>query len=156
MQRSNSPKLMEVILILIALGAGWCLLFFPEQISQEALTDDDPLGRNDAHLKKESGYAILIIEVDRMRIAVCDDEKYFLDMICDLINSFYCSIAVICVPYSVGSICRYFKRYTYRQDRQCSSRTGASQREKRLLRNAAERLSFAEGKYRADMSLKRG
>lgn len=38
-----------------------------------------------------------------MRIAVCDDEKYFREMICDMINSFYSSMDVLCVPYPDGS-----------------------------------------------------
>lgn len=38
-----------------------------------------------------------------MRIAVCDDEKYFRDTICEAINSFYKSLDVICTAYENGS-----------------------------------------------------
>lgn len=38
-----------------------------------------------------------------MRIAVCDDEKYFRDTICETINAFYKSLDVICTAYENGS-----------------------------------------------------
>lgn len=38
-----------------------------------------------------------------MRIAVCDDEKYFRDTSCETINSFYKSLDVICTAYENGS-----------------------------------------------------
>lgn len=38
-----------------------------------------------------------------MRIAVCDDEKYFRDMICEEINTFYNSLDVLCSGYENGS-----------------------------------------------------
>lgn len=34
-----------------------------------------------------------------MRKAVCDDEKYFRDMICDEINAFYHSLDVLCISF---------------------------------------------------------
>lgn len=37
-----------------------------------------------------------------MRIAVCDDEKYFLDEICLIIESFYKSLDINCIPFSDG------------------------------------------------------
>lgn len=37
-----------------------------------------------------------------IRIAVCDDEKYFSNMICEAINSFFNSLDVMCVPFSDG------------------------------------------------------
>lgn len=37
-----------------------------------------------------------------MRIAVCDDEKHFCNIICEKINSFYKSLDVICVPFYDG------------------------------------------------------
>ncbi|MBQ8613742.1 MAG: response regulator transcription factor [Ruminiclostridium sp.] len=37
-----------------------------------------------------------------MRIAVCDDEKYFRDTIYEEINSFFNSLDVLCVPFSDG------------------------------------------------------
>lgn len=39
-----------------------------------------------------------------MRIAVCDDEKYFRDMICEAINAFYNSLDVLCLPFENGSV----------------------------------------------------
>lgn len=38
-----------------------------------------------------------------MRIAVCDDEKYFRDTICEAITAFYRSPDVICTPFESGS-----------------------------------------------------
>lgn len=38
-----------------------------------------------------------------MRIAVCDDEKYFRDTICDEINAFYRSLDVLCLPFENGA-----------------------------------------------------
>jgi len=38
-----------------------------------------------------------------MRIAVCDDEKYFRDTICEEINTFYNSLDVLCSAYENGS-----------------------------------------------------
>ena len=38
-----------------------------------------------------------------MRIAVCDDEKYFRDTICEAITSFYNSLDVLCSAYENGS-----------------------------------------------------
>lgn len=38
-----------------------------------------------------------------MRIAVCDDEKYFRDTICDEINAFYQSLDVLCLPFESGA-----------------------------------------------------
>ena len=38
-----------------------------------------------------------------MRIAVCDDEKYFRDMICEAINAFYQSLDVLCLPIASGA-----------------------------------------------------
>lgn len=38
-----------------------------------------------------------------MRIAVCDDEKIFLDMICNEIEKFYKSLDICCIPFSDGS-----------------------------------------------------
>lgn len=38
-----------------------------------------------------------------MKIAVCDDEKYFRDMICEEINTFYNSLDVLCSGYENGS-----------------------------------------------------
>ena len=37
-----------------------------------------------------------------MRIAVCDDEKYFRDTICEAINAFYQSLDVLCLPFEGG------------------------------------------------------
>lgn len=37
-----------------------------------------------------------------MKIAVCDDEKYFRDTICKAIDSFFNSLDVICVPFPDG------------------------------------------------------
>ena len=37
-----------------------------------------------------------------MRIAVCDDEKVFLDNICNQIEAFYKSLDIICVPFHDG------------------------------------------------------
>lgn len=37
-----------------------------------------------------------------MRIAVCDDEKVFLDKICSEIETFYRSLDICCVPFSDG------------------------------------------------------
>ena len=37
-----------------------------------------------------------------MRIAVCDDEKVFLDNICNDIETFYKSLDIICVPFYDG------------------------------------------------------
>ena len=37
-----------------------------------------------------------------MRIAVCDDEKVFLDNICNDIETFYKSLDIICVPFHDG------------------------------------------------------
>lgn len=37
-----------------------------------------------------------------MRIAVCDDEKYFRDAICKAIDSFFNSLDVICMPFPDG------------------------------------------------------
>ena len=38
-----------------------------------------------------------------MRIAVCDDEKVFLQNICNKIDSFYKSLDVCCIPFGDGS-----------------------------------------------------
>ncbi|WP_080676493.1 LytR/AlgR family response regulator transcription factor [Ruminococcus flavefaciens] len=38
-----------------------------------------------------------------MRIAVCDDEKYFRDTICEAINAFYQSLDVFCLPFESGA-----------------------------------------------------
>lgn len=38
-----------------------------------------------------------------MRIAVCDDEKTFLDMICREIEGFYKSLDICCIPFADGS-----------------------------------------------------
>lgn len=38
-----------------------------------------------------------------MRIAVCDDEKIFLDIICHKIEEFYKSLDICCIPFSDGS-----------------------------------------------------
>lgn len=38
-----------------------------------------------------------------MRIAVCDDEKHFRDMIYNEINAFYQSIDVLCLPFESGA-----------------------------------------------------
>lgn len=38
-----------------------------------------------------------------MRIAVCDDEKYFRDTICEEINEFYKSLDVLSLPFESGS-----------------------------------------------------
>ena len=38
-----------------------------------------------------------------MRIAVCDDEKYFRDTICEAINAFYQSLDVLCLPIASGA-----------------------------------------------------
>ena len=38
-----------------------------------------------------------------MRIAVCDDEKYFRDTICEVINAFYRSLDVLCLPFASGA-----------------------------------------------------
>ena len=38
-----------------------------------------------------------------MRIAVCDDEKYFRDTICEAINAFYQSLDVLCLPFASGA-----------------------------------------------------
>lgn len=38
-----------------------------------------------------------------MRIAVCDDEKYFRDTIRDAINAFYCSLDVMCLSFENGA-----------------------------------------------------
>ena len=38
-----------------------------------------------------------------MRIAVCDDEKVFLQMICNKIDSFYKSLDVCCIAFGDGS-----------------------------------------------------
>ena len=37
-----------------------------------------------------------------MRIAVCDDEKVFLDNICNDIETFYKSLDIICVPFMMA------------------------------------------------------
>lgn len=37
-----------------------------------------------------------------MRIAVCDDEKYFRDVICNAIEGFFKSLDIMCVPYPDG------------------------------------------------------
>lgn len=37
-----------------------------------------------------------------MRIAVCDDEKYFRDMICEAIGEFFRSLDVLCIPFESG------------------------------------------------------
>ena len=38
-----------------------------------------------------------------MRIAVCDDEEIFLNMICQEIDEFYRSLDICCIPFSDGS-----------------------------------------------------
>ena len=38
-----------------------------------------------------------------MRIAVCDDEKFFLNTICEEINSFYHSLDVLCMTFDSGA-----------------------------------------------------
>lgn len=38
-----------------------------------------------------------------MRIAVCDDEKYFRDTICDKINAFFRSLDVLCLTFESGA-----------------------------------------------------
>jgi DNA-binding LytR/AlgR family response regulator len=38
-----------------------------------------------------------------MKLAVCDDEKYFRDSICEAITSFYSSLDVLCCAYENGS-----------------------------------------------------
>lgn len=37
-----------------------------------------------------------------MRIAVCDDEQIFLDQICRAVQDFYCSLDLLCIPFSDG------------------------------------------------------
>ena len=54
-------------------------------------------------MKKPAGYVILDEEVSVMRIAVCDDEKYFRDTICEAISDFYRSLDVICTSFESGS-----------------------------------------------------
>ena len=39
MQKSSMPKVIAAIFLLCVLAVGWYLLFFPEEISQERLTD---------------------------------------------------------------------------------------------------------------------
>lgn len=39
MQKSNTPKIIIAILVVCALVVGWYFLFFPEQISQETVTE---------------------------------------------------------------------------------------------------------------------
>lgn len=38
-----------------------------------------------------------------MRIAVCDDEKYFRDTLCEAVNDFYRSLDVLCLPFASGA-----------------------------------------------------
>lgn len=39
MQSSNTPKIIIAILVVCALAVGWYFLFFPEQISQDTVTE---------------------------------------------------------------------------------------------------------------------